>query len=878
MIARRLLTLSATLLLLASPALAQSTTATARAAAPTTPLDATLGLGDTSKSPVGFIPPTGDNLKDYLKAIGGVEITAEYQGQKGAMVSVPGAPPVVVNQNADVNFHASFSKKNGQDTATLDDITLTAKGVNSPLTMPIPLPGIVPSMTTLTVPVAIQKAEIHADGTMDLKLASWMPELHVKKIVKHSNGDIELKTSAGIITPLVPNITVKANGDVKLNGGIFLFHAVKKGHLDAGQLELVQNLANHWPPNLADVADIAAIFTSSKGLPPGANQLAGTLKWDVKANASGLPVTMDGAPLHTTENLELKGTAQLQNGTLATIGSDNTTKVTVDFAKDTYGDQNLGFTMGSGGATLNGSYKFEIPLDDPQHKAVIHFDGDAFYTGSANDIHMKLPQGGTVSIAQMDLTRDGALHLDVNGDKQTFQLDDAHYNFAVKGPIHVEKVGPISSLDLDADLSSNGMAKISQSGLLAIQGNLKGTLKAKSAGMISLYDAKIGAGVNTTVEPGTEMDLDLNQFAAAVKFPLDGQGGIAFQGADANGTIGLHANLGNTEVKANGIDLKAPSTTADLTVRGRASIRPDGITAGAQIQGKVALPQGGTLAMNGPGGMSVSTHLDPSTEFGLNANVTEQKEGGAALPELVVTTPSSGLNARSGPSLQSHVLKVLPARTPLKVLSRQGDWTYAQDADGSTYWVSTPYLRTTRPAQAATPATPVTIVNGRISGELGASGTTANLPANNLNAKLNDHLTAKVDVPFSAKIGGDGKPVVDPSMTHGTAQVKIDLNPGSQITFKGQTVTIQDAGCYAQFTGDFTVDASGKPVLQDLQNVDIELELGAASKLLLGGNISIASGTNAKLQLKGSATNTGAGWQLHVNSVAGLNGTIDIKL
>ncbi len=878
MIARRLLTLSATLLLLASPALAQSTTATT-AAPSATPLDATTGLGDTSKSPIGFIPPSGDNLKDYLKAVGGVEITAEYQGQKGATLSLPGGVPLDVNQNADVKFHASFSKKNGQDTATLDDITLTAKGVNSPITMPIPLPGIVPTMTTITIPVAVQKAEIHADGTVDLKLNSWMPELHIKKIVKHSNGDIEFKTSAGIITPLVPNVTVKANGDVKLNGGIFIFHSVKKGHLDAGQLALVQDLANHWPPNLADVADIAAIVTGSKGLPAGTDQLAGTLKWDVKANGSGLPVTMDGAPLHTHENLELKGTAQLRNGVLATIGSDNTTKLTVDFAKDTYGDKNLGFTMGSGGATLNGSYKFAIPLADPTHKAVVHFDGDAAYSGSANNIHMTLPQGGTVSIEEMDLSRDGAFHMDVNGDKQTFQLDDAHYSFDMKGPIHLEKVGPISSLDLDGDLSSTGMAKISQTGLLALKGNLKGSLKAKSAGMISLYDAKIGAGVTTTIEPGTDVDVDLDQFAAAVKLPLDGKGPmVAFQGADASGTVGLHANLGNTEVKANGIDLSAPATTADLTIRGRASVRPTGITDNATIQGKVTLPQGGTLGVNGPDGMAVKTHLDPNTEIDLNANVTQQSVPGAAQPELVMTTPSSGLNARSGPSLQSSVLKVLPAKTPLTVVGRQGDWTQARAGDGSTFWVSTPYLRTTRPAQAATPPTPVTILNGRISGELGASGTTANLPAKGLNAKLNDHLTAKVDVPFAAKIGGDGQPVVDPRMTHGTAQVRIDLDPGSQITFKGQTVTIQDAGCYVQFTGDFGVDGTGKPALQDLQNIDIELELGAASKLLLGGNISVASGASAKLQVKGNATNTGSGWHLNVTSVTGLNGAIDIKL
>src|SRR5581483_2231266 len=122
--------------------------------------------------------------------------------------------------------------------------------------------------------------------------------------------------------------------------------------------------------------------------------------------------------------------------------------------------------------------------------------------------------------------------------------------------------------------------------------------------------------------------------------------------------------------------------------------------------------------------------------------------------------------------------------------ARQGDWINAKAADGSTFWVSGKYARTSQAASGA----PVTTVAGKITGDLGA--TNANVSAFGGNAAINGHATVGLDAPFKATIGADGMPKIDTTATHATVPIRIQLKKGTKIGYQGSTITINDDACY----------------------------------------------------------------------------------
>ena len=61
-----------------------------------------------------------------------------------------------------------------------------------------------------------------------------------------------------------------------------------------------------------------------------------------------------------------------------------------------------------------------------------------------------------------------------------------------------------------------------------------------------------------------------------------------------------------------------------------------------------------------------------------------------------VSVVKDGVNLRSGPDTKFEVLFQLPARYPLKVLSRQGKWIKVSDYESDKGWVYAPLVDTSR--------------------------------------------------------------------------------------------------------------------------------------------------------------------------------------
>ncbi|HZV00053.1 MAG TPA: hypothetical protein VFF73_25275 [Planctomycetota bacterium] len=750
------------LFFLASPALAQPVPPAASGSIPLT------GLGpENSRSPIGFVPPTPDNLQDYLNAVGAVQVTASFESSKKTVLADKQIGPfdiplATVQQGAKVNLQASYSKKNGDQEATLDGITVTASGVGAG-------------------PIKLQKVAINADGSLDIKLNNWIPEIDYTGISKQKNGDMRLKGPWW-----APSVVITKVGDVKVGKQVNLFgHYVGPmktvGHIDP-------KLVADWPPKFSDIAALVSSTQSAKvlsgnglkPLPPKIDELAGTLSWDVKAKASGLPVTVEGAPVKADTTVEVKGAATLANGQVATIGSSNTAHIQVDFAKQTYGDAKNGLTLEKGSATIDGAYKLSVPLDDTK-KMVVAFDGSAAYSADADNVHLSLPNGASLSVGELSLQRNGTFHVGLDNQTPTIQLDDATYTLQAKGPITIEKLGPISRLDMNGTLTSTGMAHVGASGLMTITGNVEGEMGlATTSGLLPRLDNQAGY-YKAGIKSGSVVDVHLDQVSGALQLPLDGQA-MAFKGASATGDVGVHADLTGVEVKKGPALVTVPDAHVDAAVRGTVNIDPGfGITGSGAATGDVRLPQGGNATVTLPGGINATAPIDKTTEVDVNASISKPTATGA------------------------------------------------------------------------------TSVRGVLTGELGVDNPSGS--ARGVSATLNGGVTASVEAPFAVKIGADGKPVIDPSRTSATMPVRISVKKGSKITFNGKTATVTSDEGYIQLTGEIALDATGKPVLKELKNVQVNLELGNLS-LPIGANTITIPGV-ANEQFKGDVTFS--------------NGTIQIK-
>jgi hypothetical protein len=850
--ARHLTAACATLLLLSSPAFADTKPA-ATPVVKTAVLAKTTGLAPSSSSPLGLVPLTPATIDQYVNAVGGIQVAASFNASQAADVQDLELPlglsmkAVSLEKGANVSLQASYSKKNGDKTATLDGIKLNTSGVD-----------LGPQVDGMGL--KLTSAEVHADGSLAVQLNSWIPALKINKIEKQPNGDLKITGPSWM-----PPVTITAAGDVLVGGKVSVFGhdfdlATKVGHLTPAVLA-------DWPPKLSDLAALAAgadsSIKSTEPMMPMVQKLAGTLKWNVKANAANLPVTLEGKPIQSQETVALQGQANLAHGEITTIGSANTTHVEVDFGKQSLGDKTNGLTLTKGSVALDGKYSLDLPLADPTRHAVVKLDGTVGYEVDGQNVHLSLPSGATASVGEVDLSGNNGVHVALDGNTPSFAVDPGHYSLATKGPLHLSKIGPLGPVDATGTVTASGTTSVSPQGKVSVQGNAQGEETLTGSGMlVALQGQK--AWWKSTFKPGAKLDVNLDQYAGAFQLPVDGKT-AGFQGATSHGTVQIQGGLGGDSLSADGVTASAPLVNANLKATGSVQVSPAGTPSGSgTVVAGISLPQGAKVAVN-ENGVKVNTTIDPGSHVDLNANVTTTP--GSAQPELVATT--APLNARSGPSMKNAILKTLPKGTPLTVLSRQGGWANVRAADGATFWVGAPYLTTTRPAGP----TGGTVVTGKLTGALGA--TNGNGTAEGATVDMKGHVAAGITAPFSVRIGPDGTPVVDPKKTSATLPIKIALKRGTKISYGDQSVTIDDDVSYVQLTGNIAVDASGKPTQANLSNVDVALALGGAKAHVLGLTFNIP--TIAMTHFKGNVSFSASGMSIHGNETATL-GTTGFKV
>jgi hypothetical protein len=645
----------AALLLAAPPAFADPTTAGSE-----------LGPA-SSRSPIGFVPPSADTIDDYVRAVGAVGVDATFQAsQKESLGSLDLA------KGATVSVNVNYSKKPGAADPTFDGLTINTSGVTAET-----------KVLGFNVGVGVKQVKVNADGSMQIAMGGIIPNIDISGIVKQPNGDMKVKLPGW----LPYDVTITKSGDVVENFHLLFAKGSQKtvGHIDP-------NLLKSWPPQLTDLAP--ALMKQPAGNLPPLSALAGTLKWNVNADADGLPVTLEGLPVKAKESVQTSGQATIKNGQLTASGPGNTVHVQVDFGNQKLGDAKNSITLGTGTAKLDGTYQLQVPLDaTAAQKMVLTFDGQGTWQASGNNLHVSLPNGGSASVAHVDLSRTATFHAGVSGKTFTLQDDNAQYSFDAQGPIDIQKVGPISKLDLDGTIRSQGTAKVGANGLLSLQGNASSDLQVESSGMLVLLDGQKGY-YKASVTPGTKVSVNLDQVNGAVQLPLDGKS-LAFEGAVVHGTASASGDLANVDVNALGAHLQAPGAHADLSATGQLAVGANGITPGTN-----------------------DLKLDPNAVSG----------SGTVTAKL---TPRSGtVTLNAGPLTGT-----------------------SQISSGSQVAVN---ATVNRPAATPTDPAPATVVDGNVTATVGVQGAKAHATVGNVDLDVTGGAKTDLNAHFTAKIGAKG--------------------------------------------------------------------------------------------------------------------------
>jgi hypothetical protein len=127
---------------------------------------------------------------------------------------------------------------------------------------------------------------------------------------------------------------------------------------------------------------------------------------------------------------------------------------------------------------------------------------------------------------------------------------------------------------------------------------------------------------------------------------------------------------------------------------------------------------------------------------------------------------------------------------------------------------------------------------GTLTGKVGLDDVSVRLDTGAMGLALDGSANARVDAPFAASVGPDGRLVVDPSKTRATIPVDIALDQGSTLEIRDPSrptrFTLDRGGSTLRVTGQLSFDERGQPVLTELDHAHISLKLGAAPAVIAG--------------------------------------------
>lgn len=897
-------------------------------------LQRTSGLtAPTSKATPGAAGLDPAQIAEYVKSVTALKMAAEFHGDPDAPALDLGGK-ATIGQGADVKLSGSFSKKDGEDEATLDGLELDATGVKFGPSIDL---GPIHTGPLLK----LQKVAIDSKGEIAIKLNSWIPEIDINKIEHKANGDIVLHARNW----WVPDVTIQANGDITTTIGIGPFHITKKlGHLDFNPAPVLAS----WPPKIETALGMAGALQGlskagdGKGSSPF-SQLAGTVDWNVQASAHDPHVKLNGITTDATVNAALSGEGHLSKGELTSSGEKNKVHVDVELGGTKVDQAKAAIALHDAKASLDGTYSLDLPLADKQHMKV-DFQGHADVSGDATSAKLTLPDGAHVSVGTFGVSDSGDVKFHKDAAGTAFALSNDHWKAQVTGPIHVDGLkGPVSSVDLAGQLTSTGSLDASPSGI-TIKSTLNGTETTTSDTTITNKD-----GTRITLKKGSKVDVALGDLDAGIQ-----ANDLAHPTAKVAGTVGVQANVGDLKVKKNGATVDVASTTVNAQVtadlglaNGKVSGTADA-TASAHanlgdskldVAGKNASITVGSKTINLPfdkanvdlasatvdangkahvvvDGSSVTGNASGSLKTHANVGDSKVSAGGRTidLPSGTVDASASGQASFDGKnvtgtgqgSLKAHEnvgeVKLGPLDLPASAIdvSGNGQLGIAKNGvsangqlQGSAKLTKNGSLDLGKPGDAISADTTIkagtgiavngnfdhkagaatTAVSGRASGDL-ETNTTIGVNGKNLDATVNTSATVGVGAPFAGTVGPGGKITVDTSKTSATIPVRLGLLAGTKIAYtasNGQvsSFTLENSQSYIQFTTPVKLGPDGKPLLQEIDGVDILLSAGPSQVLILGSGFTIPAGNFA--HVKGKVTFGPGG--LHVTGSATLGAT-----
>ncbi len=617
-------------------------------------LDQQFGLDATSSKPVnGLAGLSAADLQKYVSSVQAVNLSVDFQTAQGAPtnigdtshwtihhlgplpIPVPNLMPkgVQIEGNSDVKLSASYSKKNGQSVATLDDLKIQAPAAHfGPFGL-----------------LSVQDAEIKSNGEIDLKLAKYLPTLTVSQITMDTDGDVHLHLK------YLPDVYITPTGDVQIHVGPSWLHYTQTiGHVGV-------NLFAQWPPSLEDFlalggapADALAHEGSTKQSMPSTggivaalggtgavakaiDSLAGTASFSLNATTEGTPLTLGGKTTSANAQVSVNGQASLKNGVLQTIGNNNTANVKVTVgALDASLPNGDSADLKNATATLGGHYQLTLPLADPTKKMTVDFAGNAGVTASGTNANLVLPKGAKVSVSSFNGSANASFDVKDGSAGPSFQLDGGSYSLGASGPIQVQKLGGISALDMDGSLASTGTVKIGPSGLAQLTGNLTGNETLENNVGLSLPN-----GTRTTLQKGSALDVSLSQIQGSMDVPLlaGKTGAPTFVSGSATGSIGVQGNVGPTAAKEDGLTVLAPGAAVDMTLTGSASATPSSVTGSGNVTGTATLTGPASVSGTLADGAKVKTSIASGSKVALSGTVTDGASGlGASGTATTVAT------------------------------------------------------------------------------------------------------------------------------------------------------------------------------------------------------------------------------------------------
>lgn len=828
-------------------------------------LDQTFGVDMATSQPGTGLAMSKQQLDEYVNSVEAINVAVAFHTDKGHTTNIGDTrhwkkgplgiplpnlnPGVQIKGDSDIRLSASYSKKDGDATATLDNIKLQAPAVKfGPFGL-----------------LSVQNAEIKSDGQIKLKLSKYLPTMTVRKVTREKNGDVHLDIK------WAPDVYITPDGDVQIHIGPSFAHFTKTiGHIDV-------NVFAEWPPSLKDFLGLVAAPAASRtgGMTSALDgdkksiidSLAGTASFDLHAKTKDTPIDWNGTTGSASGQIDIHGDGRIEDGHFTTIGDNNTASVKLNVGKTDVNAKNGSGKIDGAEITLGGKYRLDVPLSDPTKKMTVDFDGNAGFSGSGKDLRLALPDGAKVQVANLDGSASMGVTFHSGADGRSFQLDDGKYAINTSGPIKVEKLGKISSLDADGELHSKGTIKIGPNGLANLTGDLRGKAELGSDLPLDLPN-----GTRTTLKRGSNVNLDLDQFAAAFKVPAaEGKSGKpTFVSATANGDVGVHGAVGPTTYSRNGVTVNAPGASVDATYRGSVTAKPGSVDASGHVTGGARLEGSTTVAVNAKDGSTIHTTLGSGSNVSFDGDVTKNGAGISAngtvkahapVGKTTFTKDGVSVNAPSG-----AIDFTATGKTGAGGTSGHFDGDLKVGAGTKVDYTGGPFGSHFGSTIAAGSHLGVVgdlagnTIKGTLKGQVNANGVDGGLGPATVHLPANARIG--VTAPFSGTTNGSGGFSVKTAKA--TVPIRVDLKKGTRlsVTFKGVTgtITLDTDGTYVDLVAQADI-VNGKPVIRSLDNVTVNLVLGDVAAAALGAQFGVT--VDKRLTFQGDAAFRSNGLSLH---------------